>query len=168
MTLTYTYTETVNPLELAILDATAGHKGQVDKAGEVYILHPLRVLFAVRDEGGSLDQQIAAVLHDLVEDQWPDWTIRGVERNYGPEIAKIVEALTRRTPQNGWKGYEPYEDYMARVVAAGPAACMVKEKDLQDNLFRIPVLVSMGMEDDAKRLSDKYHQGLRILWDARD
>ncbi len=48
----------------AIEIAVRAHGGQVDKGGQPYILHPLRLMFAV---DGPIAQQ-AAVLHDVVED----------------------------------------------------------------------------------------------------
>jgi len=51
-------------LERALEIAAAAHAGQQDKAGKPYILHPIRVMLSVK----TLDEQIAAVLHDTVED----------------------------------------------------------------------------------------------------
>src|SRR5262245_52934077 len=51
-------------LEDAILLAVQAHRGQQDKVGQPYILHPLRVLARVRGEAA----QTAAILHDVVED----------------------------------------------------------------------------------------------------
>ena len=51
-------------LEKAIAIAAAAHAGQVDKAGQPYILHPIRVMLSVT---GS-HAQMAAILHDVVED----------------------------------------------------------------------------------------------------
>ena len=56
--------ETVSTLERAIAIAAEAHAGQIDKAGEAYILHPLRLML-------SLDTEVerkVAVLHDVVED----------------------------------------------------------------------------------------------------
>ena len=44
--------------------ATERHFGQVDKAGQAYIQHPLRVMQNVQ----HLDAKIVAVLHDILED----------------------------------------------------------------------------------------------------
>ena len=44
--------------------AAQAHAGQVDKAGQPYILHPLRVMMSVAD----YDAKIVAVLHDVIED----------------------------------------------------------------------------------------------------
>src|SRR5207249_10907110 len=49
-------------LEDAIIFAADLHRGQRDKAGEPYILHPLRVALRVRTDR----ERLAAVLHDVV------------------------------------------------------------------------------------------------------
>ena len=51
-------------LETAIALAVETHLDQTDKAGEPYILHPLRVMFSLP----SGNEQIVGVLHDVVED----------------------------------------------------------------------------------------------------
>jgi len=51
-------------LEQAISIASLAHEGQVDKGGESYILHPIRVMMKLKDE----KQRIVAVLHDVIED----------------------------------------------------------------------------------------------------
>jgi guanosine-3',5'-bis(diphosphate) 3'-pyrophosphohydrolase len=45
-------------LERAIEIAASAHAGQVDKAGQPYILHPIRVMLRV----DTLEQKMAAVL----------------------------------------------------------------------------------------------------------
>lgn len=55
-------------LNKAIEIATKAHEGQVDKAGKPYIGHPLRVM----NMGGTDDEKIVGVLHDVVEDS--NWT----------------------------------------------------------------------------------------------
>ena len=52
-------------LDMAIETAVFMHANQADKNGKPYILHPLRVMLAVRELGGSVIQQAAAVLHDV-------------------------------------------------------------------------------------------------------
>ena len=51
-------------LEQAIELAVKYHKGQLDKAGKPYILHPLRLMQKMEFES----DQIVAVLHDIIED----------------------------------------------------------------------------------------------------
>ena len=52
------------PIEESIALAASAHKGQVDKIGQPYIFHPLRVML----EMTTLDDRTVAVLHDVLED----------------------------------------------------------------------------------------------------
>ena len=54
---------TFGTLEDAIAIAAVVHKGQVDKAGAPYILHPLRLMMRMPGP----EAQIAAVLHDVLK-----------------------------------------------------------------------------------------------------
>ncbi|MEX0684477.1 MAG: hypothetical protein WD267_05660 [Balneolales bacterium] len=90
-------------LEHAITIATKAHAGQIDKAGAPYILQPLRVMliFTQRDE------QITAVLHDVVEDS--DWTLDGLRKEgFSEQVIVAVDALTRQP-------IESYEDFLERA-----------------------------------------------------
>lgn len=116
-------------LEHAIIDATKAHKGQVDKQGEAYILHVLRVMFAVRKHTSDTDALVAAVLHDTVEDG--HLLIEEIELSYGAKVAELVEQLTRE------KGRETYAQYIDRIRAYSDTRVqMIKSADLHDNLSR--------------------------------
>lgn len=119
----------------AIILATDAHRGQLDKAGEPYIFHPLRVMMAMRFH----EDRIAAVLHDVVEDT--DVTIADlVKMDFPTQSIDAVEALTHA------KG-EPYMDYIHRV-ALNYIATRVKLADLADNmdLERLPELTLKDLE----------------------
>ena len=51
-------------LEDAIVIAVEAHKGQTDKAGAPYILHPLRMMMRLKSEA----EMVTAILHDVIED----------------------------------------------------------------------------------------------------
>jgi (p)ppGpp synthase/HD superfamily hydrolase len=76
-------------LERAIEIAVKVHAGQMDKGGAPYILHPLRVMLAVR----SQEARMAAVLHDVVEDSHGNVTIEQLRAEGFPEA--VVEAVER-------------------------------------------------------------------------
>lgn len=107
-------------LEIAIEFAVQKHAGQVDKAGEPYILHPLRVMLDVHGE----ERRIAAVLHDVVEDCGVSTGTIG--RLFGDRVADAVDALSRR------KG-ESYAGFIERC-GANEIARDVKAADLRDNM----------------------------------
>jgi (p)ppGpp synthase/HD superfamily hydrolase len=110
-----------HPLAHAIRIAAEAHEGQTDKAGQPYILHVLRVMFGCT----SPEAQVAAALHDMVEDT--DWTLDDLRREgFTETVVQTVDALTRR------EGEEYFE--FAQRAAATPLGREVKRADLLDNM----------------------------------
>ena len=137
-------------LEGAIELAVVSHAGQVDKNGEAYILHPLRVMLAVREKGGTVEQQAAAVLHDVIEDcDVPDDFLAA---RFPDPVCDIVDALTH---QEG----EDYEAFIRRAIKT-PGAMLVKEADIADNYGRLHQLQDAATRE---RLKLKYESALKIL-----
>ena len=137
-------------LERAIEVAVVAHAGQVDKNGEAYILHPLRVMLVVREKGGSIEQQAAAVLHDVIEDcDVPDDFLAA---RFPDAVCDLVDALTR---QDG----EPYDAFVERAAWA-PGARLIKEADIRDNYGRLHLIRD---EATRERLRAKYESALRLL-----
>ncbi|MEZ2239075.1 GTP pyrophosphokinase [Microcoleus sp.] len=108
-------------LQRAIAIAAKAHEGQVDKAGNSYIDHPLFVMKNVN----SLEEKIVAVLHDAVEDS--ELTLDELRSEGFPEL--IVNAIDAITKIEG----EPYAAYLERVMA-NPIALRVKIADVTHNL----------------------------------
>lgn len=108
-------------IETAIAVAAAAHMGQVDKNGEPYILHPIRVMLAQT----SSEAQIVGVMHDMIEDT--DTTFNDVYSfGFDEQIVHALDAITRRDD-------EDYFDYVKRA-GANEIARPVKVADLRDNL----------------------------------
>jgi (p)ppGpp synthase/HD superfamily hydrolase len=127
----------MSSLEHAIAIAAEAHRGQKDKAGEPYILHPIRVMLRV----STTEERIVAVLHDLLEDT--PWERVDLEREGFPAgVLDALEALTR-------KPHETYEQFLVRA-AGDPIAIRVKLADLEDNL-------------DASRLQSPTDRDLRRM-----
>lgn len=135
-------------LRIAIDIAKEAHKGQVDKAGNEYIDHPLRVMAA----GHSVSEKIVGILHDVVEDT--DWTFERLEaEGFTTEIIEALKCVTKQ-----WED-EPYDAFIERVKTS-PLAVAVKINDLADNMDirRLKELT----DKDLKRLQ-KYHKAYRQL-----
>ena len=109
-------------LAKAIEIALKAHAGQVDKTGMPYAGHVMRVMQA----GRTIEEKIAGILHDIVEDT--PWTFESLLNEGFP--AHIVDALRCVT-----KLYddEPYEEFIQRVKS-NPLAVAVKINDLTDNM----------------------------------
>src|SRR4030095_17028446 len=81
-------------LRTAFEMAAEAHKTMRRKSGEPYILHPLAVaMICVEEIGLGVRSTICALLHDTVEDT--DITLEDVEREFGNEIARIIDGLTK-------------------------------------------------------------------------
>lgn len=125
-------------LEDAIALAVEAHRGQRDKAGQTYILHPLRVMMRLETE----TERMVAVLHDVVEDS--PWTLERLrELGYPEEVLGALDCLTKREG-------ETYEAFIERVLPH-PLARRVKRADLEDNMDvrRLPAVTAK----DAERLA---------------
>lgn len=126
----------------AVSLAALAHDGQVDKNGEPYVLHVLRVMLAQKDD----THRIVAMLHDVLEDT--SWTVEGLfALGFSGDIVEAVVALTR-------KEGEAYSAYIDRVAGNELAAC-VKAADLRDNLR------PCGAVSDAARV--RYQNSLEVL-----
>lgn len=132
----------------AIRIAANAHRGQVDRAGKPYILHPLRVMMKMDCE----ESMIAAVLHDVVEDS-PDWDLELLRAaGFSENVVNAVGCLTKNEG-------EDYGTFIERA-AQDPLARKVKIADLEDNM-NIKRIESIS-EDDSRRIA-KYHKYWRLL-----
>lgn len=108
-------------LERAIEIAATAHAGQVDKTGQPYILHPLRVMLRV----SAPHERMAAVLHDVVEDTGV--TLEQLRSEGFPdEVISAVDALTKRPGESRLEA--------AHRAAADPVARAVKLADNTENM----------------------------------
>lgn len=137
----------MSTLARAIAIAAQAHVAQKDKAGQPYVLHPLRLMFRMETD----EERMAAVLHDVVEDT--EWTLDALRtEGFPPAVLRAVDCLTHRDG-------EGYEDFVRRA-AADPVARRVKLADIEDNMDmrRIADLTDRDLE----RLK-KYHAARRLL-----
>jgi len=134
-------------LAQAILAAVRLHQDQVDKAGEPYVLHVLRVMLAGRTE----KERVLGALHDTAEDAGWD-RVRAELGELPPWLEQGLDAISRR------KG-ESYLDFIGRVDR-NELAKRVKLADLADNmdLTRIP-----NPTDEDRRRVREYRCAAQIL-----
>jgi (p)ppGpp synthase/HD superfamily hydrolase len=137
----------LSDLDKAIAIAIKVHAGQIDKAGQPYILHPLRVMFKFQSE----DEMIVAVMHDVVEDGEVTFYDLNTE-GFSKKIVEAIECLTKR--EN-----EDYESFIMRA-SKNSTAKKIKIEDIRDNLdlTRLHKIT----EKDLQRI-EKYHRALEIL-----
>jgi GTP pyrophosphokinase len=82
-------------LNRAYVFAMKAHGAQTRASGDPYFSHPLEVAGILTDLRLDDNSIITALLHDVVEDT--DATLEQVERAFGPEIARLVDGVTKLT-----------------------------------------------------------------------
>ncbi len=105
----------------ALLFATTGHINQIDKGGEDYILHPIRIM----QNMDTIEEKLVAILHDTMED------CKATEedlKNIGmpKDVIEAVKVITKEKR-------EDYYKYIKRVKQ-NSIARRVKMADLEDNM----------------------------------
>jgi len=149
-------------LENAIKIAVEAHTGQVDKGGNPYILHPLRVMLSLNTE----EQRIVSVLHDVVED-CAGWSWERLEaEGFSEEIIQALKSVSK-TPEEEAKYRSLPEDqkldhYLQFIerAKANKIGRQVKAADIKDNLdiSRIDEIT----QRDIHRLN-RYKAALKLL-----
>lgn len=137
----------MSTIEKAIIIAANAHAGQVDKAGQPYIYHPLRVMMSL----DTPEEKMAAVLHDVIEDS--ELTLEDLRvSGFSEQVIQAVESVTKREGEN-------YEDFVERA-SHNAIGKKVKLADLKDNcdLSRI----KQPGEEDFRRI-EKYKKAIGVL-----
>jgi GTP diphosphokinase / guanosine-3',5'-bis(diphosphate) 3'-diphosphatase len=144
----------MSTLERAIALAATVHSGQRDKAGAPYILHPLRMMLKMK----TVETQMAAVLHDVVEDCGVTPALLAYE-GFPASVIEAVGALTKRIIDGS---EEPYEEFIRRA-AQNPIARLVKLADLEGNMD--PSRIAQPSEKDYRRVQ-KYKAAKLVIEEA--
>ncbi len=97
-------------LRKAYLFSAMQHRGQTRKSGEPYLVHPLEVAYMLAEMRLDVVCVATGMLHDVVEDS--DTTIEQIEHYFGPDIAHLVDGLTKL----GQLSYETKEQRQAESM----------------------------------------------------
>ena len=147
----------------ALLLAAEAHEGQLRKGTNIpYITHPVAVAALVARYGGNEDQQIAALLHDVLEDAGEHWAPS--IKVFGASVYSIVRACTDGTPDADgrklpWK--ERKEAYLAHLADTPEEALLVSGCDKLHNLQSI----HLDLKEIGPAVFDRFKAGREgTLW----
>ena len=132
--------------------ARAAHSQQTRKSGEGYINHPLAVAKIVADIGLDETTVIAALLHDAVEDT--DITVADVERDFGPEVAAIVDGVTKLDRIRFDSKEEQQAATMRKMLVAMAKDLRVLIIKLADRLHNMRTIAAMPVEKQQRIASE--------------
>ncbi|MEY3208688.1 MAG: hypothetical protein RL064_719 [Bacteroidota bacterium] len=139
-------------LRTAFEMATNAHKTMRRKSGEPYIFHPIAVAMICVDEIGlGVRSTICALLHDTVEDT--DITLDDIKSEFGNEIAKIVDGLTKISTVMSANSSQQAENFkkILLTLTDDPRVILIK---LADRLHNMRTLDSMKQEKQLKIASE--------------
>ncbi len=128
------------------------HKTMRRKSGEPYILHPLAVArICVEEIGLGIRSTICALMHDTVEDT--DISLDDVERDFGNEIARIVDGLTKISNVIDVNASQQAENFkkILLTLTDDPRVILIK---LADRLHNMRTMDSMKREKQLKISSE--------------
>src|SRR6476646_6938486 len=132
--------------------AAEAHKTMRRKSGEPYILHPLAVArICVEEIGLGVRSTICSLMHDTVEDT--DISLEDVEREFGNEIARIVDGLTKISNVIDVNASQQAENFrkILLTLTDDPRVILIK---LADRLHNMRTLDSMKAEKQLKISSE--------------
>ena len=132
--------------------ARAAHSQQTRTSGEGYINHPLAVAKIVADIGLDETTVIAALLHDAVEDT--DITVADVERDFGPEVAAIVDGVTKLDRIRFDSKEEQQAATMRKMLVAMAKDLRVLIIKLADRLHNMRTIAAMPLEKQQRIASE--------------
>ncbi|HET9055948.1 MAG TPA: bifunctional (p)ppGpp synthetase/guanosine-3',5'-bis(diphosphate) 3'-pyrophosphohydrolase [Chitinophagaceae bacterium] len=128
------------------------HKTMRRKSGEPYITHPIAVaMICVEEIGLGVRSTICALLHDTVEDT--DITLEDIEREFGTEIARIIDGLTKIANVVDANTTQQAENFkkILLTLTDDPRVILIK---LADRLHNMRTLDSMKQEKQLKVSSE--------------
>jgi len=132
--------------------AVEAHKTMRRKSGEPYILHPLAVAkICVEEIGLGVRSTLCALLHDTVEDT--DISLEDIQREFGVEVAKIVDGLTKISNVMDTNTTQQAENFkkILLTLTDDPRVILIK---LADRLHNMRTLDSMKREKQLKISSE--------------
>jgi guanosine-3',5'-bis(diphosphate) 3'-pyrophosphohydrolase len=139
-------------LRTAFEMAAEAHQTMRRKSGEPYILHPLAVAqICVEEIGLGIRSTICALLHDTVEDT--DITLDDVEHEFGSEIARIIDGLTKISNVVDTNSTQQAENFkkILLTLTDDPRVILIK---LADRLHNMRTLDGMRSDKQLKIASE--------------
>ncbi|MTI67920.1 MAG: bifunctional (p)ppGpp synthetase/guanosine-3',5'-bis(diphosphate) 3'-pyrophosphohydrolase [Firmicutes bacterium] len=134
-------------LELAILEATKAHNGQMRKGRDIpYIIHPYTVGMMLLKEGLDIEIVASGILHDTVEDT--NITLEYIEKNFNKRVASIVKGCSE--PDKSL----PWEDRKKHTI-----------KYLKTAPFEIQVVSCADKLHNIKTIKEDYKNSGKKVWD---
>lgn len=133
--------------------ASRAHEGQTRLTGEPYIKHPLATADILADLEMDSASIAAALLHDVIEDQ--DYSLDDIKSNFGEEIARLVDGVTKLKLQDFDLDIEDELDESRRDEL--PKKRRAEFRRSAENLRKIFLAMARDLRVMVIKLADRLH-----------
>ncbi len=138
-------------MRLAFDFASEAHAGQARASGEPYIIHPLATAQKLAEMRLDFTTIMAGILHDVPEDTKS--TLKDIEKNFGAEVAKLVEGITKLGKLK-YRGMERYAENLRKMFVAMSDDIRVVLIKFADRLHNLKTLDALP-EDKRFRIAQE-------------
>ena len=149
--------EQIKVIEHAYKFANKKHEGQFRKSGEAYIQHPMNVALILTSVYADYETISAGLLHDVLEDC--DCTFDEMEEEFGHEITKLVQGVTKLSNINFSTENDYLIDYYKKIIVGMSEDVRVIIVKLADRLHNMRTL--WAIPEDRQKV--KAHESLEIF-----
>jgi len=138
-------------LKKAYVYGTKMHGRQLRASGDPYFSHPIEVARILAELKLDTTTLVCALLHDTIEDT--SATIKDIESNFGSEVAKLVDGVTKLTLlESNLEGSKQAENFRKLLLASASDIRILLIK-LADRLHNMRTLNFIKDQNKRKRIS---------------
>ncbi len=128
------------------------HRGQLRKSGEPYIEHCLEAAFILAEQHMDSTTIAAGLVHDVVEDT--NVTIEGLRKEFGDEIAELVDGVTKIGAMKYGSREEQQVEYFRKMLLSMAKDIRIILMKLADRLHNMRTLEHLPREKQ-KRIAQE-------------
>ena len=138
-------------LNKAYIFGTEMHGRQLRASGDPYFSHPIEVAGILSDLKLDTTSVVCALLHDTIEDT--SATIQDIEENFGKEVAKLVDGVTKLTLLEGKSDSTKQAENFRKLLLASASDIRILLIKLADRLHNMRTLHFIKDQKKRKRIS---------------
>ncbi|MDB9925977.1 bifunctional (p)ppGpp synthetase/guanosine-3',5'-bis(diphosphate) 3'-pyrophosphohydrolase [Hyphomicrobiales bacterium] len=138
-------------LKKAYVYGTKMHGRQLRASGDPYFSHPIEVARILAELKLDTTTLVCALLHDTIEDT--SATIKDIESNFGSEVAKLVDGVTKLTLLEGNLESSKQAENFRKLLLASASDIRILLIKLADRLHNMRTLNFIKDQNKRKRIS---------------